>query len=255
MSFLPAGPWIVLGLFIVIYAVLDHRWPARVARFEENALSVILALITIVAFTQVIARYGFNSGWSGALEFQRILFAWLILLGMSYGIRTGSHLGVDVLIRAFPRPLFRAFAVVGALACLAYAMALLTGAWLGLLGANAKGGAVAYWSLNWRTGLGLDDLRYPELLQALGTPERVQRWIAYLILPVGLSLFAYRSAQAVVQIATGSRELVIAGHEAEDLVAENRGVLSDDALAAGQPTPHQPAPHQPTAGAAPRRDA
>ena len=243
MSFLPAGPWIVLALFTAGYAALDHRWPARVARFEESALSLILGLITIVAFTQVVARYGFNSGWSGALEFQRILFAWLILLGMSFGIRTGSHLGVDVLIRAFPRPLFRAFAVLGALACVAYAMALLTGVWLGVLGASAKGGAVAYWSLNWRTGLGLDDLRYPELLQqALGAPERVQRWVAYLILPIGLALFAYRSVQAVVQIATGSRELVIAGHEAEDLVAENRGVLSDDALAA--------ASHQ-----APRRDA
>lgn len=239
MSFLPYGPWIALAIVIAAYALLDRRYPVGVARFEENALSILLGLITIVAFTQVVARYGFNSGWSGALEFQRILFAWLILFGMSYGIRAGTHLGVDVFIRMAPKPIFRALAIFGALACIAYAMALLTASWLNLLGAQAKGGAVTYWSLNWRTGLGLDDLRYPGIIRDLfGAQERVQRWIAYLILPLGLALFAFRSVQAVFQIATGNRDLIIAGHEAEELVAENKGLLDDDRAeqASGRPT-------------------
>lgn len=233
MSFLPWGPWIALAVIVGVYALIDHFRPLAVARFEENVLSILLATITLIAFTQVIARYGFNSGWSGALETQRILFAWLILFGMSYGVRTSSHLGVDALIRAFPRPAFRVFAVIGALACLAYATALLSAGWLNLLGAQAKGGAVTYWSLNWRTGLGLDDVRYPELIQDLfGTQERVQRWIAYLILPIGLGLLAFRSLQAMIQIIRGSRELVIASHEAEELVAENRGLIEESRDAA-----------------------
>ena len=50
-----------------------------VTRFEENVIALLLAAMTIVTFTQVVARYGFNSGWTGALELTRILFAWLIL--------------------------------------------------------------------------------------------------------------------------------------------------------------------------------
>ena len=223
------GGFLALGALVLAYALWDWRYPDAVARFEENVLAILLGLITLVAFTQVVARYGFNAGWTGALEFQRILFAWLILFGMSYGVRTGSHLGVDALIRLLPSPLFRAAAVFGALACLAYGMALLTASWLGLLGAQADGGAVAYWALNWRTGLGLDDLRYPDFMQEVfGTQERIQRWIAYLILPVGLALFAYRSVQAAIEILRGSRQLIIAGHEAEDLVRENEGVLAGD---------------------------
>ena len=227
--------WSTAGLvaLVILYAVLDRLFPGRIARFEENVIAILLGTITLVAFTQVVARYGFNSGWSGALEFQRILFAWLILFGMSYGVRTGSHLGVDALIRLTPRPLFRALALFGALACFVYALSLLSSFALQWLGARASGGAIAYWSLNFRTGLGLDELRYPDVLQqAFGLQDRVHRWLAYLILPIGLALFLYRSAQAMVEIAMGSRELIIAGHEAEDLVAENRGALSDEALAA-----------------------
>ena len=93
---------------------------------------------------------------------------------------------------------------------------------------RARGGAWDYWSKMYKIGIGLDDLRYPEFLQdSLGVQERVQRWIAYLILPVGLALFAFRCAEAVWQILTGEREMMIAAHEAEELVAENKDVLKD----------------------------
>jgi C4-dicarboxylate transporter DctQ subunit len=82
--------------------------------------------------------------------------------------------------------------------------------------------------LMFNIGLGLDDLRYPELMQsAFGIQDRVHRWVAYLMLPIGLGLLAFRSLQAMIQIWLGDRELIIAGHEAEDLVAENKDILKD----------------------------
>lgn len=199
-----------------------------VTRFEENVIAFLLAAMTIVSFTQVVARYGFNSGWTGALEFTRILFAWLILFGMSYGVKIGAHLGVDAIIRLFPAPVFRAIAVFGALCGVAYAVILLYADWLQIFGIETRGGAIDYWSRMFKIGIGLDDLRYPELIQEMfGTKERVQRWIAYLILPVGLALFAFRCIQAAVQIIRGEREMMIAAHEAEELVAENKDVLKD----------------------------
>jgi C4-dicarboxylate transporter DctQ subunit len=225
-----AAYWPYLGMLITVVGL--YRWerksPLTVTRLEENIIASILALITLVSFVQVIARYGFNTGWGGALEFTRILFAWMILFGMSFGIKTGTHLGVDAFIRLMPKKLFRYVAIFGALCAFLYAAMLISATWIGFFGANSKGGAVDYWSKMFQLGIGLDDLRYPVWIQeSLGVQERVQRWIAYLILPVGLALFGFRSLQAMVQIWRGERELIIAGHEAEDLVAENKDVLKD----------------------------
>ena len=55
----------------------------------------------------------------------------------------------------------------------------------------------------------------------------MQRWIAYLILPIGLTLFGYRGLQAMVLIWRGDRDMIIASHEAEGLVAENKDILKD----------------------------
>ncbi|MDF1776934.1 MAG: TRAP transporter small permease [Rhizobiaceae bacterium] len=225
-----AAYWPYLGMVLIVVALffIERARPEAVTRFEENVLASILALITIVSFLQVIARYGFNTGWGGALEFTRILFAWMILFGMSYGIKIGCHLGVDAFIQLLPARAFRAVALFGALCAVIYAITLLSAGWLAYFGADTKGGAVFYWRKMFQIGIGLDDLRYPVWVQeSLGVQERVQRWIAYLILPVGLALFAFRSLQAMVQIWNGDRKLIIASHEAEDLVAENKDLFKD----------------------------
>lgn len=221
-------PFLAILALIVLLFFVERRWPERVTRIEENILATILAAITLVSFSQVVARYGFNSGWTGALELTRILFAWMILFGMSYGLKQGIHLGVDALIRTFPKPLFRAVALFGAFCTALYAIMLLSADWLSVFGANSSGGAIFYWKRFFDIGLGLDDLRYPVFIQeAFGMQERVQRWIAYLILPIGLALLAFRALQGLVLIWNGERELIIAGHEAEDLVAENKDLLKD----------------------------
>jgi len=226
-------PYLALLALVVVYWLAERRWPAAIDRFEENFIAILLAIITLVAFMQVIARYGFNTGWNGALEFQRILFAWLILFGMSYGVKKSSHLGVDALIRLLPARAFRAVALFGAACVLFYALILINGVWLKLFGAGVstnwrQTGAVGYWTFMFNQGTGLDDLRWPDFLRSVfPLQERVQRWIAYLMLPVGLSLLAFRALQALIAVWNGERELVIAGHEAEELVAENRGILQE----------------------------
>lgn len=216
--------FVMLGLLFA----LERVRPNWVQRAEENFLALILATMTVVSFAQVIARYGFNTGWGGALEFTRILFAWMILFGMSYGIKIGSHLGVDAIIRLLPKPAFKAAALFGAVCGILYGVVLLSADWLQIFGANTKGGALVYWTKFFNVGIGLDDLRYPEWFQSMfGMQERVQRWVAYLMLPLGLALFAYRCLQAALQIWRDERELIVASHEAEDLVAENINVLKD----------------------------
>jgi C4-dicarboxylate transporter, DctQ subunit len=226
-------PALLLALLVILLYFAERRWPVGVTRLEENVLASLLAIITLVSFFQVIARYGFNSGWSGALELTRILFAWLILFGMGFGIKQGMHLGVDAFVRLMPPGPFRWVALFGAFATFLYAFLLLYAGWLAFLGVDVQTtwrqtGALGYWTFMFERGTGLDDLRYPVWMQeSFGLQERVQRWIAYLMLPIGLALLAFRSLQAMGAIWRGERELVIAGHEAEDLVAENKDILKD----------------------------
>jgi len=67
---------------------VQGRW---LERLEEGLIAFLLAAMTIVTFVQVIARYVFNYSFSWALELVTYLFAWLIFLGIPYGVRVGSH--------------------------------------------------------------------------------------------------------------------------------------------------------------------
>ena len=69
-------------------------------RLEEGLIALLLAVMTLITFTQVVARYVFNFSFVWALELVTYLFGFLIFLGMSYGVRVGSHIGVDALVKA-----------------------------------------------------------------------------------------------------------------------------------------------------------
>jgi C4-dicarboxylate transporter, DctQ subunit len=197
-----------------------ERLSRIVTRFEETVIALLLAGMTLLTFSQVVARYIFNSGWGAALEATTLMFAWMILFGMSYGIKIGAHLGVDALIMLLPKRLFRIVAVFGALAGLVYALFLLDG-------------SLVYLGKMYRFNIGMEDLHFPDwfangVAPALGWEiydNEVPRWLAYSILPIGLALFALRCLQAGWQIITGKRNMIIASHEAEDLVAENKDAV------------------------------
>src|SRR6185437_15799384 len=101
---------------------LDHA--------EEGLIAFLLAIMTLITFGQVIARYVFNYSFVWALELVTFLFAWLIFLGMSYGVRVGSHIGVDALVKAFGPRVERVLSIIATLFCIAYALIALYGGWI-----------------------------------------------------------------------------------------------------------------------------
>ena len=172
---------------------------------EEGVIVLLLGAMVLITFSQVIARYIFNSGWGSALEITQVVFAWLILFGMSYGIKTQLHLGVDIVIRKFPEKVFKFCAVFGAIACIVYGITFFSAEWVSWVGGpEKKGGALLYWSKIHKIGIGMESISLPEFM--FGPDERLPRWIAYLILPVGLALFVFRCVQATYAIITGKRE-------------------------------------------------
>lgn len=221
-------PHLYLLLFILILWVLEKRYPTTMARLEENLIIVVISSIMLVSFTQVVSRYAFNTGWHAALEFTTVAFSWLILLGMSYGIKTRLHLGVDILLNAAPAPIKKALSLFAALATLAYGLILLDATWLTLLNIDTRGGAIEYWSKMFKFGIGSEELRYPVFLQeAFGIQPRVHRWLVLIVLPIGLALLCYRALQAFVAIYKGERSSLISGHEAQDLLDENQNAIKE----------------------------
>ena len=221
-------PHLYLLFFILVLWLLEKRFPKVMERAEENLLIIVISSIMAVSFGQVIARYGFNTGWDAALEFNTVAFSWLILLGMSYGIKTGLHLGVDIVLNAVPARITKALSLFGAAAAMLYGLILLDSTWLAMLGVDVRGGAIEYWSKMFKIGIGSEELRYPEFVQELfGLRPRVHRWLVLVILPISLALLSYRSLQAFIDIARNKRDMLISGHEAQDLVEENKNALKD----------------------------
>lgn len=186
------------------------RIGAIIDKFEQIVIATLLAVMTLLTAGQALAREVFGVSNTWALEVMTVLLAWLILFGMSYGIKTRSHLGVDAFVKLFPERIYRGFAVFAALACILYAVILIEAGWLKFLlgdAVNARGGAWTYVQKMKTIGIELENVSVP-------------RWIAYSILPVGLALFAFRATQAAWQIIRGERSSLIAAHEAEDMTVE-----------------------------------
>jgi C4-dicarboxylate transporter, DctQ subunit len=70
---------------------------AAANRLEEWFLAATLAFMTLVTFVQVVLRRVFGTGFVWSLEATTYAFAWLVLIGMSYGVRTRSHIAMELL--------------------------------------------------------------------------------------------------------------------------------------------------------------
>lgn len=63
-----------------------------------------LVCITVLIFTNVVLRYGFNSGLFFSEEISRLAFVWLVFSGSQLMLHEHGHIGVDILTsRASPK--------------------------------------------------------------------------------------------------------------------------------------------------------
>jgi len=192
------------------------KFGSWVNNIEETFIALILGLMTMLTFANVVARYVFNSNILWALETTVFLFAWLVLIGASYCVKTRAHLGVDLLLKALPSPINRMVAILAVLACVAFSVSLLFGSW-------------EYWApfAGKRAFYQVDDIVMPEFLQFLSTwlnegerYDKLPRFIPYFGLPLGVALLTIRFLQAAWRVVSGQQLLVIASHEAEEMLED-----------------------------------
>lgn len=70
---------------------------------EEKLMSLFLWAIVVIMGIQVVMRYVFKSSLSWSEEVSRYLFVWMVFTGISYGVKTGSHMRIDMLEHFFPK--------------------------------------------------------------------------------------------------------------------------------------------------------
>lgn len=183
---------------------------------EETFIAISLGLMTVITFANVIARYVFNSNILWALEATVFLFAWLVLIGASYGVKQTFHIGIDIVLVMVPKPVRKILTLIACGACVLFAALLLKGSW-------------DYWSpfIGKRAFYETNDLPVPFFLTWMKDVfndgeayEKLPRFIPYAVLPIGMSLLLYRFIQATYYILTDKQTSIIASHEVEELMDE-----------------------------------
>ncbi|WP_061039301.1 TRAP transporter small permease [Vibrio coralliirubri] len=226
-------------------SALETSFFSKVGRvtdvIEESLIAFFLGAMTLLTFANVVFRYAFNDNILWALELTVFMFAWMVLVGASYGVKKHFHIGVDVIINLAPEKLRKVYALIAVTSCLAFSILLLIGSW-------------NYWYpfATDRAWYETDDIPMPEILQFLADwlnegerYEKLPRFIPYMALPIGMAMLTFRFAQVAYQVVTGKLDRMIAGHEAEEeLDALKADVLAgsdEDATAVLNSTPQNKA--------------
>ena len=171
---------------------LDH--------LEEWIIGTLMGAATVIIFVAVIHRYlsgmpipglqdwllSLNMGW--VQELTIYAFVWMAKFGAAYGVRTGIHVGVDVVINRMQDKKRKVFVLFGLIAG-----AVFTGI-VASLGAGfvwENGAHQAFYSL---IGANLDGLTEGPVTPDLEWPT----WIVYMAIPLGSALMSFRFLQVAV---------------------------------------------------------
>lgn len=209
-------------------------------RLEEFIIASLMAVATVVIFVSVLHRYA--SGWAvpglqdwllslhfgWAQEFCIILFVWMAKFGAAYGVRTGIHVGVDILINKMTGQT-RAMMIQLGLAC----GVLFTGL-IGIFGLFfVWENGMAYETL---TLLGRDIGDYYE---GPTTPDlEWPTWMVYSAVPLGSFLMCFRFLQVMMDFRrTGELPTHNHGH-VEGLDDETESLSVGEAIAIAEDIEH-----------------
>ncbi len=209
-----------------------------VHEFEENAIAVILGLMTILTFINVVLRYGFQTGLTWGLEAVSFLFAWLVLFGVSYAVKVTANLGVDAITNLFSPASRRILALIAGVLCVVYAALLTKGAWdywanfANLPQTTGRWFPTGFEEMSrtsYRSWYEVLEVPMPEVLRWIEplinegeTYEKLPRFIPYAILPIGMALLLFRFIQATIRVWNGTNDSLIVSHEAEDAIEDVR---------------------------------
>jgi C4-dicarboxylate transporter, DctQ subunit len=184
--------------------VILSRWN----KIEEILIGSLLAIMVIITCLQVVLRYVFDSGIVWGLEATSYAFLWMVLLGLSYGVRTNSHIAVDLILNWLPSRSRRLLLLLSVSLGLIYTLSMLYG-----------------------TYVYIERLHFLEIYaQNISVPK----WMLSAALPVGFLLLLLRLLELAIQIYSGEKDSLGVSNERVSLTgAEETGDKETGADKAG----------------------
>lgn len=85
---------------------------------------LLLVIMTVLMFTEVVARYVFGSSFIWIEELSRYMFIWLAFISASYVTATQAHIKVDVALSVFPKTIQPIIKKIGLLIWLAFSIVI-----------------------------------------------------------------------------------------------------------------------------------
>ena len=167
---------------------------------EEWLVTFLMGAATLIIFVAVLHRYAaglaipgvqdwlLSLNFTWAQELTIIMFVWMAKFGAAYGVRTGIHVGVDVLINRLNDANRRKFVVIGLAAG-----ALFTGI-VAVLGTTFVWDNGAHHAVFHLLGLPMEGLFEGPTTPDLEWPT----WMVYSAIPLGTSLMCFRFLQVMV---------------------------------------------------------
>lgn len=171
---------------------LDH--------LEEWFITLLMAGATLIIFVAVVHRYAaglhipvvqdwlltLNFTW--AQELTIIMFVWMAKFGAAYGVRTGIHVGVDVLINRLDEKTRAKFIILGLSAGALFTSVVAT-----------LGGYFVWENGAHHAFLSLIGSPFGDVPEGPTTPDlEWPTWMVYSAIPLGSSLMCFRFLQVLV---------------------------------------------------------
>ena len=104
------------------------RWIDKniLENIEKYILAIGLIFLSVVVIFTVITRYffGYSPDWSD--ELPRFIVIWITFIGMSYCVRKGEHVVIDILISRFKGNFKKYFSMIILLICFGSLILLVT---------------------------------------------------------------------------------------------------------------------------------
>ncbi len=97
-----------------------HRLKARLNRALENLTIAMFAVLCLVVFGEVVARYGLNHPFFASDEVTVYAFTWVAFLGSALALRDRRHIGISVFVEMLPGAAQRGIAILGDAIVLAF---------------------------------------------------------------------------------------------------------------------------------------
>jgi C4-dicarboxylate transporter DctQ subunit len=168
-----------------LFTILD----LGVAAINRNMAVIGMVLGVLLAFTNVVLRYVFNSSFTWVGELTIYLFMWGALFGAAYGFKKGIHISVTLLLAQLPPVIGKAMLIFAHTLSFIYLAAMsYFGYQLVLLIAD-----------------------FGEMSVDLNIPM----WIPNLVLPVAFGAAAFRAGEKIYEVSVTDADDVMINSEEE----------------------------------------